>query len=395
MQLKYCLAGTLLLSSWTGLHASDTKSNKAVSANTNSNQKKIDSSSQREITPPFLNMQDNCHLFLSAEFLYWEVGESDLSYALKAESTSHAPFGTFSMEPKDEKYMSATWEPGFRVGIGFNVPHDSWDIFLNYSRLHANTSSSTSVPPIEGLIPDAPGISVLFDPWHNPAATIITSTAPIFFNQIRAKWSLHYNVLDLTMGRKFWISQWLVLRPYTGLRGAWTDIKFNSRSIQNLGGTFTLNCSKRFKNEFDGVGLLAGFQPSWQLTNSWSIYGDLNAALLWSRFKQIRKETTSVDEEGESTADWGSKIKDDWHGLQAVLGLAIGLGWDKTFHQGRYHLAFNAGWESQIWFDHVSRLQLQGRYFETPQQPFSFYDYQDHTTNLNLSGFVLRGQFNF
>ncbi|NGX59140.1 MAG: hypothetical protein KR126chlam3_00287 [Chlamydiae bacterium] len=69
---------------------------------------------------------------------------------------------------------------------------------------------------------------------------LITAQGQIVsFDKIQAKWQLDFHSIDLEIGRKYWLSKCFNLRPYAGLRGAWTKTTFRTQSFRN--GVFFLD----------------------------------------------------------------------------------------------------------------------------------------------------------
>src|SRR3989304_3868290 len=97
---------------------------------------------------------------------------------------------------------------GMRLGLGYNIPYDQWDLNLTWTHFHNTTDSSLDAPPNGYLL----GIYTSASVWPVDASL-----------NYDAKWKLQYDTLDLELGRSFFTSKALSLRPFVSARGARID----------------------------------------------------------------------------------------------------------------------------------------------------------------------------
>jgi hypothetical protein len=64
------------------------------------------------------------NVFLTADFIYWTIRQDGMFYAVSGAGTGASGGKVHDLDWK--------WEPGFKVGLGFNLPHDGWDLFAEY-----------------------------------------------------------------------------------------------------------------------------------------------------------------------------------------------------------------------------------------------------------------------
>ena len=112
------------------------------------------------------------------------------------------------------KNLETKWDPGFRIGLGWNIAILGWDLYLHWTYFHNSEVDSTSVDSFHGPIPDI-GKNAFINPWVNASFTTFND---LFFNQISTKWKLNLNSIDLELGHKYWLNSTFVMRPYTGMR---------------------------------------------------------------------------------------------------------------------------------------------------------------------------------
>src|SRR5262249_13903429 len=113
-----------------------------------------------------------------------------------------------------------------------------------------------------------------------------------FCRKARGKWSLYFNQLDLDLGREFFVSRWLTLRPHGGVRGDWLrqgiraeykNFSEESLIIERSAIPRSNQVKIRYKDRWWGIGLESGIDTQWGLGGGWSIFCDLAAAILWGR----------------------------------------------------------------------------------------------------------------
>jgi len=356
-------------------------------------------------TPQFNNLDCDCGFFISADFLYWYARETKLSYAaefiMKPAVDVLPPFNPdtrIAAFPTDYKYLNTSWDPGFRIGLGWNMGCDGWDLSANWTYYHNHRKDSCSVPVFTG---DSPleGETGLCDRWNNMSLF----GTPIW-DRVSAKWSLHFNQIDLELGRKYWLSPCFTMRPYAGLRGAWSKTKFNVKG--ELGPKFIApDIDERMESSTDnsnsrlwGVGFTTGIQPTWYFCRSLSLFSNLDASLLWGRFKgqqseQIFKcEAEQRQPEVAVIFDQQQTASNHFYTMQPIIDLAIGLRWESNWCCDRFRTELDLGWEHHVWFDYGNRYLISDT--SGGANPV-FKTYTEVDSNLIMGGFVLRLRVDF
>ncbi len=254
-----------------------------------------------------------------ASALYWYTSET-LDWAFTLSSGANSETATY-------KTITFDWAPGFRVGAGYNMHHDQWDTQFAYTwfQSHANRHASGSVTP--GFF--APRLSLL-EPFEKGKMNL----------------NLHYNMFDWDLGRSFFVSQYLVFRPFIGAKAGWINqkiiAKWKSPSI-------LFSSVEKVKNNFAGGGPVGGVTGKWILGNVqrhvFSLKGTGAVAYLWGHW---HLRDTFIDSLGTTTS---TPMRDRNFGalmLQALLG----FGWEFNFDKNRSHFALSASYEIQDWLNH-------------------------------------------
>ncbi len=283
-------------------------------------------------------------LYVSADFIYWQMREDGLEYAHDGVTTS----GATASKQGGYKNFDFAYEPGFKVGLGTNFRHDGWDLFLNYTWFENSRTAHASVHSSRGVLD-----VIEYD-----------GTFPDSSIKAEAHWHLLFNVVDFELGRNFYISQHLAVRPFIGLKASWMSQRLNVNNYPQSGGEHLL----KQKQHFWGGGLRGGAITDWHFTRNWSLYGNLALAELYSLFQDKLHGVQAFQ-------------KRIFHTIVPVLEMGLGVRYETFFSQDRYQLFAQLGWEQQVWWG-------QNQFILTDAPNMS-------SNNLVLQGLDLKFGFNF
>lgn len=355
--------------------------------------------------PNYYDLQYGKHLYTYGDFLYWFAKEDNLSACMTVKGSNTAfpsSPGNFVTAPVSINHLDTKWDPGLRVGLGYNFTRDGWDLVTNYTWYQNNKGHVFSVPSF-GLSPSVPffpnnGERALVDPWLN-VAVYDPSAGPFLFDKVNSRWKLHFNQIDLDLGRKFWLSCYSSMRIYAGVRGAYFTTRFhNISSSRSLSPTYTLNkFSDQFKDRAWGVGIIGGIQPEWHFLQNFILFANIDAALLWGRQSGRKKEDyTSFSSSGLQTINYHSICRSSLYKMLTVLDLSLGLRWEETWCN-RMRTSLDLSWENHLWFDEGNRFKTSGSFSTTSGSTtiVGFQSYEEEETNLMMGGPVLRFRVDF
>ena len=409
---------------------------------------------QRAYNPQYYDLKGgDTGAFITGEFLYWYARETNLpignTWKIINQPTPNLLNGPNAdvviqnAYPKKNFHLPTRWDPGFRAGIGINTNHEGWDVYANYTYFHNKTSKSVSRPfntetPEESADLILSGQPSLTNIWantvDNPATPlestggviVPTSFCSVLATDLLGKWSFYFNQLDLELGNKYWINKRTNIRPYIGVRGAMTHTNFVVQSELDIGDSIVqvnqgifLNVFREQKNvvrnKFWGAGLLGGLQPEFRFNNNFMLFGNIDGALLWGRFKAKNKYRSGA----LTTLEFGNppiaaipavngpnrvNQRDKFNRMQGILDLAIGLRWEQHWKENRYSTSLDVAWEHHYWFDfglyHKDFGTDQATPFATlpPNGSGTIQNYSQNgtvPTNLGFGGLVVRARFDF
>jgi hypothetical protein len=280
--------------------------------------------------------------FITADFIWWRAQEDNLDYAFNGTvdptSPSNADHGKIH-------HPHFQYEPGFKVGAGLKFKHDGWDLFAQYTWFNVEESESKN-----SVRTDADGDSNV---QTNIAIPELQGFSTYYVEEAKAKWSLNFNVLDLELGRNFWVSKNLTLRPFIGMKFDWMTQDFDVTYDDLSDADGALIEGDDYKLDFDqkqwAVGLRAGLNSAYYMWTEWCIFGELAASGMLNDFDSSRKDKFSSVESDLNYVQ--NHVARDSHSVSAVLEWSLGLRYEHMFHNDDFLFSLQAGWEQQIWFN--------------------------------------------
>ena len=331
---------------------------------------------ERQVTPSGRpQVQGGINIYLTGDWLYFKPQEKGLTYALESNATSSATMGTtiWNLGAGQYKSMNFDWSSGFRVGIGWNTKHDDWDLLLSWMRFYSHEKNSIA----------SSGSSYIFPTLGDPTIAL----GPVA--SASANFQLHLNQIELALGREFYVSRALSLKPLVSIVTAWIDQKYNVQYDTMLGigtlgdGTFNKNTNK---NNYWGSGIKGGMNTQWELGWGFSIFGNGAVSILYGKFDV--KKTSEVNALAGGVLINKTPISlDNFYLARFVTDLSLGMRFDYMFNDDRLHLGLQGGWEDHIYFG-----QNQ---FLTSTSMYNVGQIESANQDLTLQGFTLSARLDF
>ena len=252
-------------------------------------------------------IKESDRVWVEGSFLFWQSSMDQLSYATTSDSTSSLTHATVHA-PHFE------WTPGFRVGIGYKVPHDHWDLFLDYTQIGARAHGEASRS--EGAV---------FPLWQAPFAAGLGAGDTLYATHANAHWKADVYALDAELGRNCSAGKWLSIRPFMGVRSLFIYQQYH---LGYRGGT-SAPAGERdqvvLDQDFWGVGLRLGFDSLWGLGGGWGIYGNGAASLLSGHFDVDQHE--KLKPSGTPRVDLSEEVKPVVVAAELALGVQWAFAW--------------------------------------------------------------------
>jgi len=299
--------------------------------------------------------------YFTGDMLWWHADEGGTDYAQVAKNgILSAP----SSPVKNHK-LTFDWDFGFKAGIGKIFAHDKWDLFLNFTWFRTKNSAKTSLEDI---------------PLGSQGAItpLLVAGGPIGASHVKAHWKIRYYVLDLDLGRDFFISPKLSVHPYVGLKTAWIDQR--ARSVSDVFFPSAMTLKSKDRNNFWGIGPSLGFDGKWFLDYGFYFLSSIGGAILWGDFDVHHRESRSAF----------SHIRNNYHldihQISPMAQVQLGIGYETNLYHNSYHIAVNVSYENQYWWN-----QNQIPKFTA----FTIERYHRYAEDLSLQGITVDVRFDF
>jgi len=263
---------------------------------------------------------DNIGLAINTEYLYWMIKNNAAVVAIKSSKN------TINVHEKVER-VKFKFEPGLRIGIGYNSLHDEWGIYSYWTYIHSNISKTLKETENYEINPVSIGTPIFGD-----------SSA----KYSKGTWLLRYNRWDLEMGRYFYPGKYFSIRPNFGLLGLLIKQKFTNASIDEENNNFGF-C---YKNNFWGIGLKGGVHIDCHLSHCFTLFNKITTALIWEK-ERVPTDEYETGEANEFSSNNYSKIKPL---LQIMLGFAYG----KYFNKDKIFFNIYTAYETNYIWDKLS-----------------------------------------
>ncbi len=353
---------------------------------------------------------DCARVTFSVEGLYWNAHQDGLEFAIENTEAPNLANNQVSLNHSSAFYNGtllhpkSKWDFGFRIGLGYDLTHDGWDITADWTHFRTTASkeleadSQTSTSRLYTLYSAiVPGTEVAGVSNLNSTHVTVNPTA----ESAEARWKLHLDIIDLELGREFYTSKYLTLRPHMGLRGASIRQKYD---IDYRGGTFTedaltLHDEIDLTNNFWGIGVRGGLNSMWHWSRGcggdWSFYGNLALSLVYGHFSIEEYENVEdiigVDSIPHGTLDVVS-TDNSFRASRAMTDLALGLRYDYDCSDSNYHIALWLGWEHHIAFSMnqwARYSSIIGTSHSSPTSPATYTNYVPQDGDLTTQGWTL------
>lgn len=295
------------------------------------------------LNPPARPIVEDYDFNAYGDLLVWSAHENGLPIAIKNKATNFSSQRGFAnLQESSVKHLEFDYNTGLRLGMDFDMPYDGWDVNLTWLSFTAHADASTN----------AEGNRELFATRLNAQipSFITNGVAPFpfpIYTEADAHWKSHLNQIDLDLGREFFVSKWLTLRPHVGIRTTWLRQRLHtdySDAIALAGFPSMPDTEVSEKNKWWGIGLEGGLNTQWTLGAGISLYGDITAAIE-SGFHKVRTK-----QEVNGFANDFENNKDSTRIARPILDLQLGIRWDSNFADNSYNFGLHAGWEEHIYF---------------------------------------------
>lgn len=280
----------------------------------------------KDVTPSARGCYCRDGFTVFADFLYWTANEElSIGYAFHYTDTTEEIGSIVNLD--------TGMDPGFRIGVGGNFGYDGWDLTGAWTYYHNSSADSISV------LADSLGLGLSSNFLTSANRSIPTASAT---------WKLNFNAINVDLGRAFYVSKGLSLRPYISSETVWIHRWLAvDYALENSGSPVITNTPGKYRgrNNFWGTGPRVGMDTKWYLgCTGLNLTSNLALSMLYGELK-----ANSMCAQGPNnlvTADFNNNF---WNAIPH-LQIMLGLGWESCFCSDQYFISFSAGWEfNEFW----------------------------------------------
>jgi|GEM_PF-849650 len=280
---------------------------------------------------------------ISFDALLWQAGVGETEYACSTTNVSATeiryPFrGTISE-------ISFGWDWGFRFSIGKENVYDEFDLILAYTRYFTSAKDGYRKDLPSGFF----GLTGFFDP-----ALLAKS-----------RYKLHYQNIDLEMGKSYFITQKILVRSHIGLKTSWITQKQDSRYEFAVRSGDLLSFSSRLQDQckFWGIGPRVGLHSRWYLCQEISLVNKIGGSLLYGYYKvQDFYESNEIQAVSGETRQTISRtdLEGSCHHFSPFAEILLGLSWNRAFYQDKIVVMATLSYETSYFWRQKEVISGEG-----------------------------------
>ncbi len=258
--------------------------------------------------------------FTEGKLLYLQAREGGLSFAIESASHGNLANGAKIENPEFE------WDFGFNVGLGYRIPHDRWQLLLQFTSFQTHNDANKK----------AKSRYVFFPIW-------LSSVSPnnLYASEVKEHWRLHLGLLDALLSRPFLATKTITLIPQVGVRYGSARQKFN---LEYRGGNFSQEIEVRMKNKFWGLGPYAGLTCEYGFAKNFCLFAKGAASLLYGEFYLHQ-----VEEKGKALKKL-LRVHSIYRSTPAILEGSAGIRMHHYSTGAFKRLTFDLAWDQMLFF---------------------------------------------
>lgn len=276
---------------------------------------------------------------ISGSYLYWQTKSEGLEFA----SVTTVPESSEGFTRQKIDSPQFAYKPGLKIGMGYDLPHDGWDLSCLWTYWNGEMSSNKSFS--ETVDPDSTSEQSGIDPfWNFPFFPSLTQVAKptLRYSTAAASWNSNLNAIDLEMGRAFFITGSLPIRLGIGGKATWINQHYNVSYFQGTPTVFPTYFPVAVRETLDshltsfqhswGIGPKTSLQSNWPIGAGFSFKADTAFSLLYAFYKtKVRFSNMEDVAEIPALFDLFAKTKENLSSLAPIFEAKLGLDWGYSF----------------------------------------------------------------
>jgi hypothetical protein len=274
---------------------------------------------------------DGKGFFVTFDVLYWQslVDGTQFAYSQGCDAYQTLPLNSDVRQITFNK-----WDWGFRAGAGYKFNHGEWDVYANFT--YFKNSSDLTVG--DGIL-----TTILNETMAVKPSELFSSKK--YYQNAVSSFKFSFNRLDLELGRDFYVSKFLSMRPHIGLMTAWINEQQTTKFTGGSIGYNTIELTN--EDKFWGVGPRTGINTTWHLCNGFSLIGNTSGAFVYGNYKLQKHQCYSYP----TMSDNAYNLYDSLHRFSPTGQLQLGLRYDRYTTDCKQHFSAFLAWDIQYWWN--------------------------------------------
>jgi hypothetical protein len=279
------------------------------------------------------------------------------------------------------------WDPGFRIGLGFDLPCAGMDVKTNWTDFHTKKTNKVNLVGSS----DDDLLVTAGNPYLADANAFVLSDETETL-AVKQKEHFDYDVINLEFGK--WFSPQCTIisfRPHIGMQFVQFEEKRRFSGIESELGVFDHSIDSHIKQKFHGWGLRGGADLHFPLFCDISLVGGIAASIDWGR-RSTSWNISNEFIEGTVTDSFYQKRHDKVS--RSILDLNLGLRWDTTFCNC-WDFSLEALWEQHQLFNASQLWHLNNHLINDNSLPGASGNNGDKHGDLSLRGLTVKAALTF
>jgi hypothetical protein len=285
---------------------------------------------------------DSCYkdeFYVVGEFLWWKAENQGFTIAFNqtVDTTTFPNVGKIVQ-------FDTGWDPGFRIGMGWNDGTTDWDIEASWTWYNNNSKQTNNIEVAETSTGEG------FYPLWPVAETVASGTDLGPYTEVKANWNLVLNAIDLDLSKTAFSQKNFSLNLIWGARGAWLYQTFHNHFFSPIATRVSVaipDFEFDGKNNYWGIGPRTGIQSEWLIGKGFSFIGKVATALLYGQ-GEAKNLSKGPDSAGNVVVH--HSFTQSFNQLAPYLQLLLGFKW-KTYFRKRFSFGIQAAWEANYWWN--------------------------------------------
>ncbi|WP_420420907.1 Lpg1974 family pore-forming outer membrane protein [Simkania sp.] len=280
------------------------------------------------------DVRGDSRYFLTFDILYWHTKVGGTEFAYTTQSPQRFP------SKGSLKHNHFSWDLGLKVGLGYHLTHDGWDLYGCYTWYEND---------------DTDQVAQRFPSFVVPERVY----APFPAEKAKSNYDTDYQSADFELARSYFISRYFSFRPHIGVKSSWINLRQAVTYSLPMNSNFPeLHFKSKDSNRFWGFGPRLGVNSKWHLGYGFSIFGEVSAALFYGYFNTGHKESVPPN---LVAGNRGTiiNLESKFHHYVPFISYHLGLCWQRYVNRQRQHIAFSLGYETQYYW-RVNQMNHNG-----------------------------------